>query len=108
MTKSVLLFLLCLPTSLSLLLPSSDRLIVSPSIAKANLLNLQQDLTEAIEGGAEWLHVSIQDGTFVPKISFGANIVTACRKVFPNTILDVKLSIANTERKIADFCDADI
>lgn len=80
--------------------------IISPSVAKANLLNLEADLKAAVDGGAEWLHFSIQDGRMVPKISFGASVVSACRKAFPLTVLDVKLSCVEPEHRIADFVKA--
>jgi len=86
--------------------PRSERPIIAPSVAKANFLSLGSDLRAAVDGGAEWLHFSIQDGRMVPKISFGPLIVSACRKEFPNTIFDVKLGIFEPERRIADFVKA--
>jgi len=71
--------------------PSGNSLIISPSVAKANVLHLQKDLEGAVSGGADWLHFSIQDGRMAPKISFGAPVVAACRKAFPDTVLDCKL-----------------
>ena len=70
---------------------SGNGIIISPSVAKANVLHLQNDLEGAVAGGAEWLHFSIQDGRLAPKISFGAPVVAACRKAFPETVLDCKL-----------------
>jgi ribulose-phosphate 3-epimerase len=80
--------------------------IVSPSVAKANFLELGKDLEAAVAGGAEWLHFSVQDGRMVPKISFGAPIVASCRKAFPDTIFDVKLGCIEPEHRIADFVKA--
>ena len=88
------------------LLGSPDRIIVSPSVVKANLLNLGHDLESAIAGGAEWLHFSVQDGRMVPKISFGAPIVAACRDSFPNTVFDVKLGCIEPEARVDDFIKA--
>jgi len=82
------------------------RPIVSPSVAKADFLNLGADLRAAVDGGAEWLHFSVQDGRMVPKISFGSPIVAACRKEFPDTVFDVKLGIIEPERRISDFAKA--
>jgi pentose-5-phosphate-3-epimerase len=86
--------------------PRSDTIIISPSVAKANLLALEIDLAAAVDGGAEWLHFSVQDGRMVPKISFGAPVVAACRKAFPRTVLDVKLGIIEPEHRIDDFVKA--
>jgi pentose-5-phosphate-3-epimerase len=87
-------------------LGTSDRIIVSPSVAKADFLNLGADLQAAVDGGAEWLHFSVQDGRMVPKISFGAPVVASCRKAFPNTIFDVKLGCIEPEARVDDFIKA--
>jgi ribulose-phosphate 3-epimerase len=87
-------------------LGSPDRIIVSPSVAKADFLNLGADLQAAVDGGAEWLHFSVQDGRMVPKISFGAPVVASCRKAFPNTIFDVKLGCIEPEARVDDFIKA--
>ena len=86
--------------------PGGKQIIISPSVAKADLLNLEADLKAAVDGGAEWLHFSVQDGRMVPKISFGAPVVSACRKAFPTTVLDVKLGCVEPEHRIDDFVKA--
>lgn len=84
----------------------ANRIIVSPSVAKADFLNLGSDLAAAVNGGAEWLHFSVQDGRMVPKISFGAPVVAACRDSFPSTVFDVKLGCVEPEHRVADFIKA--
>ena len=84
----------------------ANRIIVSPSVAKANFLTLGEDLNAAVAGGAEWLHFSVQDGRMVPKISFGAPIVAACRDSFPDTVFDVKLGCIEPEHRVDDFVKA--
>jgi len=86
--------------------PASNDVVISPSVAKADLLNLKHDLDAAVNGGAEWLHFSVQDGRMVPKISFGAPLVAACRKEFPTTIFDVKLGCIEPEHRVDDFIRA--
>lgn len=94
-------------TALALPLKSAGKdVVISPSVAKADLLNLEHDLDAAVKGGAEWLHFSVQDGRMVPKISFGAPIVSACRKAFPMTIFDVKLGCIEPEHRVDDFVKA--
>jgi pentose-5-phosphate-3-epimerase len=85
---------------------SPSQVIISPSVAKANWLNLGEDLSSAIDGGAEWLHFSVQDGRMVPKISLGSPLVKACREAFPNTVLDVKLGCIEPEHRIEEFVKA--
>jgi len=85
----------------------TDNIIISPSVAKANFLDLGSDLDAAVDGGAEWLHFSIQDGRMVPKISFGAPIVAACRKKFQHgVVFDVKLGCVEPEHRVKDFIEA--
>jgi ribulose-phosphate 3-epimerase len=86
--------------------PSGTKIIISPSVAKADILALEKDLAAAVSGGAEWLHFSVQDGRMVPKISFGSPVVAACRKAFPDTVLDVKLGCIEPEHRIDDFVKA--
>ena len=83
-----------------------NRIIVSPSVAKADFLHLGKDLEAAVQGGAEWLHFSVQDGRMVPKISFGAPVVASCREAFPDTIFDVKLGCIEPEHRVDDFVKA--
>jgi ribulose-phosphate 3-epimerase len=101
------LVLISIRTSLALVpLGSPQRIVISPSIAKANFLTLGADLHEVVEGGAEWIHFSVQDGRMVPKISFGSPVVAACRDAFPKTVFDVKLGCIEPERRVEDFIKA--
>jgi len=105
---SLFCFLACLRevTSLARPLGSSKTMIVSPSVAKANFLNLGEDLSDAVEGGAQWLHFSVQDGQMVPKVSIGSPVIAACREAFPDTVFDVKLGCVKPEDRIKEFSKA--
>ena len=82
------------------------RPIVAPSVAKANFLALGTELEACTAAGCEWLHCSVQDGVFVPKVSFGAPVVSAARKACPDTVIDVKLGCIDPENRISEFAAA--
>jgi ribulose-phosphate 3-epimerase len=81
---------------------------IAPSILAADFTRLGEQVSEAIEGGADWLHVDIMDGRFVPNISFGPLVVEAIRPLAKaaNIPLDVHLMIAEPERYLEDFAKA--
>ena len=78
---------------------------LSPSLLSANFAELKRDIEKLENGGADYLHLDVMDGNFVPNISFGAPIIKSVRQV-TKLPLDVHLMIDKPERFIKDFVDA--
>jgi len=79
--------------------------IIAPSILSADLNQLGDQVRQAVDGGADWIHVDVMDGSFVPNISFGPSIVKALRQV-TDLPLDVHLMIVQPERHLKAFVEA--
>lgn len=78
---------------------------IAPSVLSADLGRLREQLDQAIEGGADWIHVDVMDGRFVPNISIGVPVVASLRKVATRP-LDVHLMIVEPERYLEAFAEA--
>lgn len=79
--------------------------IISPSVLSCDFGNIQRDVQMLDSSNAEWIHIDVMDGVFVPNISFGFPVLTAIRK-HTSKVLDVHLMIANPDNYLADFCAA--
>ena len=78
---------------------------IAPSVLSADLGRLSEQIDSAIAGGAEWLHIDVMDGHFVPSLTFGAPLVRALRRL-TTLPLDVHLMVERPERYLAEFADA--
>lgn len=78
---------------------------IAPSILSADFANLERDIVLVEKAGADYIHVDVMDGQFVPNITIGPNVVAALRPV-TKLPLDVHLMIVNPENYIAEFAAA--
>ncbi len=79
--------------------------ILSPSLLAANFTDICTDLKDVADGGAEWLHIDVMDGMFVPSISFATPIIKSIHPI-SNLFFDVHLMIESPERYIKEFADS--
>ncbi len=77
---------------------------IAPSVLSTDLGRLREQVAEAEKGGADWLHVDVMDGNFVPNISFGAPMIKALRQL-SDLPLDVHLMVRRPEQYIAEYAD---
>lgn len=78
---------------------------VSPSILSADFANLGAEVKKVVDAGAEYVHIDVMDGTFVPEITLGAGIVKAIRHV-TDAVFDVHLMVEHPDTQIESFIKA--
>ncbi|MEE1225930.1 MAG: ribulose-phosphate 3-epimerase [Bacteroidales bacterium] len=83
--------------------------LISPSLLSANFCNLEKDIEMLNNSQADWLHVDVMDGVFVPNISFGQPVIKHIKKIAQKP-LDVHLMIVEPDKFFEDYknCGADI
>ncbi|HUC81145.1 MAG TPA: ribulose-phosphate 3-epimerase [Flavisolibacter sp.] len=79
--------------------------IIAPSLLTANFLRLEEDCRMLHESEADWFHLDVMDGRFVPNISFGMSIIKQIRKT-TNKVCDVHLMILEPEKYAEEFKEA--
>lgn len=80
-------------------------MIIAPSLLSADFANLESEVKEIERAGADWLHLDIMDGNFVPNISFGPMVIKAIRG-HSRLFFDVHLMIAEADSYIDEFVEA--
>jgi ribulose-phosphate 3-epimerase len=81
------------------------RPLIAPSILSADFARLGEEIGAVTKAGADWIHVDVMDGRFVPNITIGPLVVQAAKKS-TNLPLDVHLMIVEPEKYVADFAKA--
>jgi len=85
-------------------LPEMSRTLIAPSVLAADFANLQRDVEMINRSEADWFHIDIMDGVFVPNISFGMPVLRDLAK-HANKTIDVHLMIVDPDRYIKTFAD---
>ncbi len=93
------------PEKLKLLSRGDSMVKIAPSILSADFSRLGEEVKAVEEAGADWIHVDVMDGKFVPNITVGPLVVESLRKV-TQLPLDVHLMIENADHYIEDFANA--
>ena len=78
---------------------------IAPSLLSADFSKLQEEVKDIEQGGADWLHLDVMDGHFVPNITFGPGLIKALRP-HSNLFFDVHLMIENPDKYIQEFADS--
>jgi ribulose-phosphate 3-epimerase len=78
---------------------------IAPSILSADFSRLGDEIAMCVEGGADWIHVDVMDGCFVPNLTFGAKVIETVRKL-TDLPLDVHLMVVEPEKYFDSFAKA--
>ncbi len=78
---------------------------IAPSVLSADFAHLTDEITRCVDGGADWIHIDVMDGRFVPNLTFGAKVIETIRRL-TTLPLDVHLMVLEPEEYFEPFVDA--
>lgn len=80
--------------------------LIGPSLLACDMSNLASESIRVLEAGADFLHIDVMDGHFVPNLTLGAPIISCLRKNVPHAVFDVHLMVTHPERWVEDMAAA--
>ena len=83
-----------------------DRPRIAPSVLSADFGRIADECRGVLDAGADWLHVDVMDGHFVPNLTMGLDMIRGLRRHLPDAVLDVHLMVTNPQAYVTSYAEA--